>query len=68
MATCVVYDAENKPINIIVAELTDTPPDGCRLELLPENAIWDGTQIIIPAEQDFPQENLVSGGGAVDGN
>lgn len=48
MATCVVYEIDtNKPINIVEAEVTSLPPDGCYLELMPDNAIWDGSQIII---------------------
>jgi hexokinase len=47
MTTCVVYDkATDKPINIIIAELTDIVPEGCYLgELLP-NTIWNGTELI----------------------
>ena len=48
MATYVVYEIDtNKPINIIVADENTIPQDGCYLELLPDNAIWDGSQIII---------------------
>ena len=47
MANCVVYDAvTNKTINVIVAELTDTPPAGCYLSELPTNAIWNGSELI----------------------
>lgn len=47
MATCVVYDAAtNKPLNIIVAELTDTPPENCYLGELPPNTIWNGSELI----------------------
>ena len=47
MATCVVYDkATDKPINIIVADPLDTPPEGCYLVEMPSNAYWDGENII----------------------
>jgi hypothetical protein len=52
MTTCVVYDnVTNKPINIIIAEVTDKAPEGCYLGLFPDNTIWDGAQLItIPTE------------------
>ena len=47
MATCVVYDnVTNKPINVIVAEVTDQAPEGCYLGELPLNTIWNGTELI----------------------
>jgi hypothetical protein len=47
MATCVVYDtATNKPLNVIVAEITDQAPEGCYLGELPPNTIWNGTELI----------------------
>lgn len=47
MAACVVYDkATDKPINIIVAEITDQAPEGCYLGELPPNTIWNGTELI----------------------
>lgn len=47
MAICVVYDkATDKPINIIVAEITDQAPEGCYLSELPPNTIWNGTELV----------------------
>jgi hypothetical protein len=47
MAICVVYDAAtDKPINIIVAEITDQAPEGCYLGELPPNTIWNGSELI----------------------
>jgi hypothetical protein len=47
MAACVVYDAAtDKPINIIVAEITDQAPEGCYLGELPPNTIWNGSELI----------------------
>lgn len=57
-----------KVINIIVGDLSIAPPEGCSLELLPENAIWDGNDIVVYKETQVSQELLVSGGGAIDGN
>jgi hypothetical protein len=48
MATCVVYDKDtDKPINIIIAEITDQAPEGCYLSELPPNTIWTGSELII---------------------
>jgi hypothetical protein len=47
MAICVVYDkATDKPINIIIAEITDQAPEGCYLGELPPNTIWNGSELI----------------------
>ena len=47
MTTCVVYDkATDKPINIIIAEVTDQAPEGCYLKELPPNTIWNGSELI----------------------
>jgi len=47
MPNCILYDkVTNKPLNVIVAEITDVPPDGFYLKLLPENTIWNGTELI----------------------
>ena len=59
MTTCVVYDkATDKPINIIIAELTDQAPEGCYLGLLPENTIWNGSELITQ-EIVIPTEEIV---------
>jgi hypothetical protein len=42
MAICAVIDnVTNKLVNTIVAEVTDLPPEGCRLLEVPEGMIWD---------------------------
>lgn len=47
MAICVVYDkATDKPINIIIAEVTDQAPEGCYLGELSPNTIWNGSELI----------------------
>ena len=51
MAKCAVV-LEDKVVNIIVAEPTDTPPDNCILVLIPDNVFvnidftWDGTNFL----------------------
>jgi len=48
MAICIVYDkATNTPINVIMAEITDEISEEYYLELLPDNAYWNGSEIII---------------------
>ena len=47
MTTCVVYDkATDKPINIIIAEITDQAPEGYYFGELPTNTIWTGSELI----------------------
>jgi hypothetical protein len=51
MANCAVIDSNNVVINIIVAEVTDVPPEGCTLVAIPFCGIgytWDGTNFIPP--------------------
>jgi hypothetical protein len=51
MANCAVVDANGIVVNMIVAELTDTPPEGCTLVEIPFCNIgytWDGTKFIPP--------------------
>lgn len=67
MPNCAVIQ-DGKVINIVVAELTDTPPDGCSFELLPIDAIWDGSEIVVYKENQVAQEIQVSGGGVINGN
>ena len=46
MSNCAVIDSNNTVINIIVAEPTDVPPEGCTLVEIPFCDIgytWDGT-------------------------
>jgi hypothetical protein len=59
MTTCVVYDSvTNKPINIIIAELTDIAPEGCYLGELPTNTIWTGSELIVQ-EIVTPTEEII---------
>jgi hypothetical protein len=52
MARCAVINSENKVINIIVAEISDVPPEGCSLVETPFNLFvdmgftWNGTNFI----------------------
>ena len=47
MTICAVIDnLTNKQINTIVAEITDVPPDGCRLVEIPDGFYWNGNEII----------------------
>ena len=49
MANCAVIDANNNMINFIVADPTDTPPDGCTLVEIPDGYYWDSVtaQVLI---------------------
>jgi len=45
MSNCAVIDANSVVLNIIVAEPTDVPPEGCMLVPIPFcdiGYIWDG--------------------------
>jgi hypothetical protein len=51
MTTCAVIDSNNIVVNLIVAELTDTPPEGCTLVEIPQcniGYIWDGVRFNPP--------------------
>jgi hypothetical protein len=51
MANCAVVDSNNIVVNLIVAEPTDTPPEGCTLVEIPFCDIgytWDGTRFNAP--------------------
>ena len=51
MANCAVIDSNNVVVNLIVAEATDTPPEGCILVEIPFCDIgytWDGTRFNQP--------------------
>jgi hypothetical protein len=54
MATCAVIDlATNEQVNLIVADPSELPPDGCRLVELPEGFYWNGTAVVpveVPVE------------------
>jgi hypothetical protein len=50
MANCAVIK-DNVVVNIIVAEVTDPPPEGCTLVAIPFcdiGYIWDGTRFNPP--------------------
>ncbi len=47
MSICAVFDSHTgEMVNRIVAEVTDTPPDGCYLVYWPENTYWDGEKVV----------------------
>jgi hypothetical protein len=51
MANCAVIDSNNVVVNIIVAEVTDPPPEGCTLVEIPFCDIgytWDGVRFNPP--------------------
>jgi hypothetical protein len=51
MTTCAVVDSDNRVVNLIVAEPTDTPPVGCTLIELPAcdiGYVWDGSRFSPP--------------------
>jgi hypothetical protein len=51
MANCAVIDSDNRVINMIVAEITDPPPEGCTLVEIPAcdiGWIWDGQRFNPP--------------------
>jgi hypothetical protein len=51
MTTCAVVNSDNQVVNLIVAEPTDTPPEGCTLVEVPFCDIgytWDGTRFNPP--------------------
>jgi hypothetical protein len=45
MICLVINNTTNQVINAIVAELTDTPPAGCRLIELVQGMYWNGSQL-----------------------
>jgi hypothetical protein len=52
MTTCAVIDSDNRVVNLIVAEVTDTPPEGCTLVEIPTcdiGWVWDGVRFNPPA-------------------
>lgn len=54
MARCAVVDAAGIVVNIIEAEVTDLPPDGCVLLEIPPNTFinpgqpWADRVVVIP--------------------
>ena len=54
MDTCAVVDSTSTVINIIVASVTDLPPDGCQLVITPDangnnaqiGGTWNGTNFL----------------------
>jgi len=47
MICAVIENITNKQINMIVAEPTDVPPDGCRLVEIPEGYYWNGVKFVL---------------------
>lgn len=44
---CAVIDcASGAQVNLIVADVSDPPPDGCRLVEIPEGYYWDGVAVV----------------------
>jgi hypothetical protein len=54
MTVCAVIDSNNQLVNMIVAEPTIEPPEGCTLVEIPLGMYWDGTQVsprpVVPEE------------------
>jgi hypothetical protein len=51
MTRCAVIDSNNQVVNLIVAEVTDTPPEGCTLVEIAHcdiGYIWDGARFNPP--------------------
>jgi hypothetical protein len=47
MTICAVIDNKtNQQVNLIVAEVTDLPPEGCRLVEIPDGFYWNGTDVV----------------------
>jgi hypothetical protein len=47
MTICAVIDnTTNQQVNIIVAEVTDLPPEGYRLVEIPEGFYWNGSDVV----------------------
>jgi hypothetical protein len=52
MTTCAVIDQNSVVVNLIVAEPTDPPPEGCTLIEIPHcdiGYVWDGVQFNPPS-------------------
>lgn len=44
---CAVIDKiTGEQVNLIVADLSDLPPDGCYLVEIPEGFYWNGTSVV----------------------
>jgi hypothetical protein len=46
MICLVINNVTNQLVNTIVAELTDTPPEGCRLIESVQGMYWNGSQLV----------------------
>jgi hypothetical protein len=56
MAICAVIDnVTNKLVNTIVAEVTDLPPENCRLLEIPEGMFWDESTADFIAPEPIPE-------------
>lgn len=54
MANCAVVNADGVVINMIVAEPTDVPPEGCTLIEIPFcdiGYVWNGERFVAPQDQ-----------------
>lgn len=61
MICLVINNTTNKVVNAIIADLTDTPPEGCRLIELVVGTYWDGSQLSpIPDRMYWDGTQLVS--------
>lgn len=57
MTICAVFDLKsNSIINIIMAEPSDLPPEGCQLVKIPPNCYLEGNQIITLSEENLNVE------------
>lgn len=46
MICAVIDNVTNEQINTIVADLSDLPPDGCRLVEIPDGSYWNGSGVV----------------------
>lgn len=45
MICLVINNETNEQVNLIVADISDVPPNGCRLIELIDGMYWDGMQL-----------------------
>ena len=46
MICAVIDNTTGEQVNLIVADVTDLPPDGCHLVEIPEGFYWNGTAVV----------------------
>jgi len=46
MICAVIDNTTNEQVNLIVADISDLPPDGCRLVEMPEGFMWSGADVV----------------------